>query len=115
MLKNVQLLYHRWLLIGVFAMAPFFMPGLGAETPGNGQEVAPQGSETAAVNVRFGYGRGGYYNRPYGYRHYPRHRYRYNPYPYYYYNNYNYYPYYYDNYYYRRYPRGGGGVYFRFR
>lgn len=94
---------YRWLFIGLFTATPFFMPSASAEV------VPAKDTEIAGASFGVYYGSPRYGRRPYRYRYYPRRDYYYNygdP----YYRSY-YGPYY--RYRYDRYPRGGGGVYFR--
>lgn len=110
MLSNLKSHFYHWLLIGLFAATPFFLPAEQVDVSrGNlGND------EIAGISVRVG-GGGYYHRRPYRYRYYPRRGYYYrHGYPYY--RNRYYDPYYYDyDRYYRRYPRGGGSIQFRVR
>lgn len=101
---NVKSNLYRWLFVGLFAAAPFFMPSASAE-------VAPvKNAEIADASFGISIGNSRYYRRHNRYRYYPRRNY-------YYYRGSPYYRSYYGPHYryrYNRYyPRSGGGVYFR--
>ena len=101
---NVKSYIYHWLFVGLFAASPFFMPNASAD-------VAPdKNTEIAGASFGVYYGSPRYNRRYYRNRYYPRRNYYY--YDGDYYRNYNrpYYRYRYD-----RYPRSGGGVYFRIK
>ncbi|ADI37794.1 putative uncharacterized protein [Waddlia chondrophila 2032/99] len=104
---NIKPRVYHWLLVGLFAATPFFMPQATAETtvPNKGQEIASSG-----FGIYFG-GSPRYYRHHDRYRYYPRNHYRYQPRYYHHYRD----PYYGPYYRYHYYPRGGAGVYFRIR